>query len=340
MGTRPLKNLCEVTVIGGGLAGLSAARHAARLGRLVTLFEGSGIYGGQVATVDHVDGLPIPGNFSGQELAIPMLEECRKVGVRVIEANIEAMTLGPRIELRDWEGATYAPDAVILTTGASLRPMDVPGEEKFTGRGVSRCASCDGGFYRGKDVAVIGGGDAAVHEALVLARTSATVHIISRSPLRAKREFADRLDARENVRFHWDCEVAEVLGDAKVAGLRLRNRHSGAESDLACEGVFPFIGVQPNGSFIPAECWKPAGMSPRRIPAAPLIRACSRSARCGQTMVVRPCRPWQKALRLQKRPRHISQRKADMAGDGQYSVVWPSGERRLKVRRSPGGSIR
>lgn len=251
--TRPLKNLCEIAVVGGGLAGLAAARHAARLGRLVTLFEGSGMYGGQVATVDHVDGLPIPGNFSGQELAIPMLEECRKVGVRVIETNIDALTLGTRIELRDWEGQTYAPDAVILASGASLRSMGVPGEEKFTGRGVSRCASCDGGFYRAKDVAVIGGGDAAVHEALVLAKTSATVHVVSRSPLRAKREYADRLDARDNVRFHWDSEVVEVLGDAKVAGLRLRDRRTGAESDLACEGVFPFIGVVPNGGFVPAE---------------------------------------------------------------------------------------
>jgi thioredoxin reductase len=137
--------------------------------------------------------------------------------------------------------------------------MGVPGEEKFLGRGVSRCASCDGGFYRGKDVAVIGGGDGAVHEALVLARTSATVHLICRSPIRAKREFADRLDARENVRFHWDSEVAEVLGDTKVSGLRLRDRRTGVESDLACEGVFPFIGVQPNSSFVPAELQEPGG---------------------------------------------------------------------------------
>ena len=146
---RPLKNLCEVAVIGGGLAGLAAARHAARLGRLVTLFEGSGLWGGQVATVDHVDGLPIPGNFSGQDLSIPMLEEAQKVGVRIVEAQIDKLEASEQLMLTDWEGAEHYPEVVIVASGARLRKLGVPGEEQFTGRGVSRCASCDGGFYRG-----------------------------------------------------------------------------------------------------------------------------------------------------------------------------------------------
>ena len=252
---RPLKNLCEVAVIGGGLAGLSAARHAARLGRLVTLFESSGMYGGQLATVDHVDGLPVPGEFSGQDLAIALLEDCRKVGVQVIEAQIDKLDPGERpgqpITLTDWEGQSHTPEAVIVASGASLRKLDVPGEEQFTGRGVSRCASCDGLFYREMDVVVVGGGDAAVHEALVLARTSRAVIMVCRSPLKAQREYINRLDARENVRFVWDSEVAEVLGEMKVSGVRVRNVVSGATSEIAAAGVFPFIGVEPNTAFLP-----------------------------------------------------------------------------------------
>lgn len=270
MGTRPLKNLCEIAVIGGGLAGLAAARHAARLGRLVTLFEGSGLWGGQVATVDHVDGLPIPGEFSGQDLAIPMLEEARKVGIRVVEASVGTLDASGRLVLTDWEGAEHYPEAAIIASGASLRKLGVPGEEAFAGKGVSRCASCDGGFYRGMDVAVIGGGDAAVHEALVLARTSARVHVVSRSPLRAKREYIDRLDSRENVTFVWDSEVTEVLGDGKVSGLALRNRRTGEATQLECAGVFPFIGVEPNTAFLPEAMRGPSGHA---MPADPRLFA-------------------------------------------------------------------
>ncbi len=257
--TRPLKNLCEIAVIGGGLAGLSAARHAARLGRLVTLFEGSGLYGGQVATVDEVEGLPLPGHFSGQEIAIPLLEDARKVGVQIIEANISSIDNCARLTLSDWEGKVYYPAAVIVASGGTLRKLGVPGEEKFTGRGVSRCASCDGGFYRDKHVVVVGGGDGAVHEALVLARTSGQVTMVCRSALSAKREYLDKLDARENLRFIWDSEVAEVLGDMKLGGVRLRNVKDGSLSDLECEGLFPFIGVVPNTAAMPAALLGPSG---------------------------------------------------------------------------------
>ncbi len=267
---RPLKNLCEVAVIGGGLAGLAAARHAARLGRLVTLFESSGMWGGQVATVDHIDGLPIPGKFSGQDLAIPMFEEAQKVGGRIVEAQIEKLEAGEQLVLTDWEGIEHYPEVVIVASGASLRKLGVPGEEQFTGRGVSRCASCDGGFYRGLEVAVIGGGDAAVHEALVLARMSSKVHLICRSPLKAKREYIDRLDSRDNVVFHWDSEVMAIEGEMKVAGIGLRNVGSGAESRLDLAGVFPFIGVAPNTAFLPAALRSASGHAvdadPRVIP--------------------------------------------------------------------------
>lgn len=144
--TRPLKNLCEIAVIGGGLAGLAAARHAARLGRLVTLFEGSGMYGGQVATVDEVDGLAAPGHFSGQDVAIHLLEEAQKAGVHVVDVPVARLTAGDKLTITDEEGRAYHPEAVVIASGASLRKLGVRGEEELAGRGVSRCATCDGGF--------------------------------------------------------------------------------------------------------------------------------------------------------------------------------------------------
>jgi thioredoxin reductase (NADPH) len=249
---RPLKNLSEVAVIGGGLAGLSAARHAARLGRLVTLFEGTGLYGGQVATVHEVDGLATPGHFSGQDLAIHLLEDARKIGVQIVERGVTSVELGERIRLTDETGHTYGPEAVVVASGASLRKLGVSGEEAFAGRGVSRCATCDGGFFRGEDVVVVGGGDSAAQEALVLAKTSRKVIMVCRSPMRAKRDYVDRLAARENVVFQWDSEVSEIVGgDAGVSGVRLRNVKSGAASDVACSGVFPYVGVAPNTGFLP-----------------------------------------------------------------------------------------
>ena len=250
---RPLKNLCEVAVVGGGLAGLAAARHAARLGRLVTLFEASGLFGGLVATVGEVDGLPVPGKFSGQDLAIHLLQDARKAAVRVVETPVAKIELNERLTLTDQENKSYHPEAVIIASGGSLRKLGVAREEDFVGRGVSRCATCDGGFFRGQDVVVVGGGDGAVHEALVLAKTSRRVIMVCRSPLKAKRDYIDKLAARENVSFIWDSEVSEILGDDGVSGVRLRNVKDGTSSDIDCMGLFPFIGATANTAFVPAS---------------------------------------------------------------------------------------
>jgi thioredoxin reductase (NADPH) len=256
---RPLKNLSEIAVIGGGLAGLSAARHAARLGRLVTLFEGSAMFGGLVATVDEVDGMLVPGKFSGQDLAVHLLEDARKVGVRVVQAGIEQLHVDERLTLKDQEQAAYHPEAVIIASGAALRKLGVPREEEFIGRGLSRCATCDGGFFRNQDVVVVGGGDGAVQEALVLAKTSRRVIMVCRSPLRAKRDYIERLAARENVTFMWDSEVSEILGEEVVSGVRLRNVKNGSSSEVECMGLFPFIGATPSTQFAPAALLTSSG---------------------------------------------------------------------------------
>jgi thioredoxin reductase (NADPH) len=249
---RPLKNTCEVAVIGGGLAGLAAARHAARLGRLVTLFEVSGLFGGLVATIDEVDGLSVPGKFSGQALAIHLLEDARKAGV-LIAAGVAKLELDQRLTLTDQENKTYHPEAIVIASGASLRKLGLPREEEFLGRGVSRCATCDGGFFRGQDVVVVGGGDGAIQEALLLAKTSRRVIMVCRSPLKAKRDYIEKLAARENVSFVWESEVTAILGDDGVSGVRLRNVKDGTSSEIECAGLFPFIGVAPNTEFVPAS---------------------------------------------------------------------------------------
>jgi len=279
---RPLKNPCEVAVIGAGVSGLCAARHAARLGCLVTLFEAGALYGGLLATIDEVDGLAVPGKFSGQDLAMYLLEEARKAAVRVVECGVAGIGLDARLTLTDQEGATHHPEAIVIASGASLRKLGVPGEEDLAGRGVSRCATCDGGFFRGQDVVVIGGGDAAVQEALILARTSRRVIMVCRSALKAKRDYIEKLAARENVSFIWDSEVSAILGKEGVRAVRLRNVKDGASSEVECAGVFPFIGATPNTEFAPASLRGPSGhiatgpslaASDARVFAAGAVRA-------------------------------------------------------------------
>lgn len=279
---RPLKNPSEVAVIGAGLAGLTAARHAARLGRLVTLFEASALFGGLVATIDEVEGLSVPGKFSGQALAMHLLEDARKAGVRVVAAGIEKLELDKKLTLADQDGHLHHPEAVVIASGASLRKLGIPREDEFLGRGLSRCATCDGGFFRGQDVVVVGGGDAAVQEALLLTKTSRRVTVICRGPMKAKRESIDKLAARENVSFIWDSQVIEILGEDGVSGIRVRNVKDGTSLDVQCAGLFPFIGVTPNTGFLAASLLTETGhvktgfgleTSDPRVLAAGAVRA-------------------------------------------------------------------
>jgi thioredoxin reductase (NADPH) len=253
MSLRRRRDIWDVVVVGGGIGGLTAAWYCARRGLPTALLEGEGILGGQVATVNTLDDWPATGEVSGVELANSMRD---KLGNNAVELSYEAVktirsSQHPGLLLVSTEKRTLRTRRVIAAAGAKLRALAAPGAERLRGKGVSQCAHCDGYFFKGQDVAVVGAGDSALQEALVLAPLARSVTIVVRSQLRAKRAYVERAAAAPNVKFVWDSEIDEVVGNGSVTGLRLRNVQSGATSELACTGVFPFIGVEPNSVFLP-----------------------------------------------------------------------------------------
>ena len=243
----------DILVIGGGVTGLTAAHHAARRGNATALIEAELLFGGQIANVEQLDGYPAAGDLSGIDLAVDLVEQCRSLGVAIIQAPVEALSVEDGGHVALVGGERHRTRAVVVASGARLRRLEVPGERALLDKGVSQCASCDGPLFRGQDVAVIGGGDAAMQEALVLAGLCRSVYIVSRSPLRAKADYVNRLSRLENVEFVWGCVVDEVLGSGEVEGVRLRSLRDGSVRELACKAVFPFIGATPNSEFLPPE---------------------------------------------------------------------------------------
>lgn len=253
MSLRRRRDIWDVVVVGGGIGGLTAAWYCARRGLPTALLEAEGILGGQVATVNTLDDWPSVSEVSGVELASAM---AGKLDNNSVELSYEAVAevkpaQAQGLLLVKTQSRTFRTRRVVAAAGARLRPLDVPGAQALRGKGVSQCAHCDGYFFKGQDVVVVGGGDSALQEALVLAPLVRAVTIVVRSQIRAKQAYVERAASAANVKFVWDSEVDAVLGNGTVTGVRVKNVKNGKRFEVPCSGVFPFIGVEPNTAFLP-----------------------------------------------------------------------------------------
>ncbi|WP_104990982.1 thioredoxin-disulfide reductase [Deinococcus sp. NW-56] len=245
----------DVVIIGGGPAGLTAAIYTGR-GGLSTLVLEKGLPGGQIAQTEEVENYPgFPEPIPGMELAQRMVQQAEKFGARIEMEEVEAIERDEYAHeypftVRGY-GGTYRARSVILATGANPRRLNIPGEEHFWGKGVSTCATCDGFFYRGKKVVVIGGGDAAVEEGLFLTKFADEVTLIHRrDTLRANKVAQARAFANPKMKYIWNTVVEEIQGADHVTGVRLKNLETGEVSELPTDGVFIFIGHVPNTDFV------------------------------------------------------------------------------------------
>ncbi|MDP8254431.1 MAG: thioredoxin-disulfide reductase [Candidatus Alcyoniella australis] len=250
-------DLYDSVIIGAGPAGLTAAIYAGRGGINGVLLERM-IPGGQIAATELVENYPgFPEGIMGADLAAKMREQALKFGVNIESIDVEAVQRADDGFEIHGSGKTLHARSVILAMGTQPRMLGISGEAEFFGRGVSTCATCDGPLYRGKQVAVIGGGDSAIQEALFLTKFCSRVHVIHRrDALRAVPALGERAKASEKIEIHWDSVPLAVLGDnSGVSGLRLRNVKTDEQSELELPGVFMFIGLLPN-----IACAQPLGL--------------------------------------------------------------------------------
>ncbi len=244
------ERLYDLAIIGGGPAGLTAAIYAARA-ELKTIVLEKGSPGGQIQNTMAVENYPGFPEISGYELAEKFHEHARKFGAEIRVTAVNRLSYEGDVRLETDDGDLYARSGLIAT-GARHRRLGVPGETTYYGSGVSNCAVCDGFFYRDKDVAVIGGGDAAVEEGIYLTKFANTVTIIHRrDSLRAQKILQERARTNPKVAFRWNSVVKEILGDEKtVTGVRLLNIADGEESVFPANGVFVYVGMEPNTGFL------------------------------------------------------------------------------------------
>jgi len=241
----------KVVIVGSGPAGYAAAIYTGRA-QLNPLVIAGPALGGQVAISSEVCNYPgFPEDIAGGELAQLMHKQAERFGARIEMDIVTSVDLSRRPLKVNTYGGEYDTQALIVASGASARKLGVPGEKEYTGRGVSYCATCDGFFYMGKEIAVVGGGDAAVEEAVYLTRFAAKVHIVHRrDQLRAERMLRDRASRNEKIEFVWDSVVTEIVGNGSVSGIRLRNVKTTEERTMPVQGVFIAVGHKPNTDFL------------------------------------------------------------------------------------------
>jgi thioredoxin reductase (NADPH) len=241
----------DVIIIGSGSAGYTAAIYACRAGRKTLVLAGS-IPGGQLMITSEVENYPgFPEGVLGPELMEKFRRQAERFGPEIVYDDVAFVDLSSRPFKIVAGGKTYEGKSVIIATGANAKWLGLPSETKFRGRGVSSCATCDGFFFKGKDVVTVGGGDTAMEEANFLANITNSVTVVHRRDvLRASKIMQERATANPKIRFIWDSAVKEVTGDDKVTGVQLHNLKSGKDSHVKAEGVFVAIGYEPNTGFL------------------------------------------------------------------------------------------
>ena len=249
-----MKQVYDMLIIGGGPGGYTAALYAARAGLSVLLLERLSA-GGQMAQTTQVDNYPgFPEGVDGFLLAEKMQQQAEAFGAKTELAEVYQLKLDAPIKEAETSEGTFQAKTVVIATGANPRLLDVPGEQKYSGRGVHYCAACDGMFYRGKTVAVIGGGNSAVADALLLSRVAKKVYLIHRrDSLRATQIYHKPLMDAPNVEFVWNSAVVELLGDARLSSAKVQNLLDGSQNSLELDGVFVSIGRSPASSLVEGQ---------------------------------------------------------------------------------------
>ncbi len=245
----------ELIIVGGGPAGLTAGLYAARSQLKAVLLE-KGAVGGQVLLTDWIDNYPgFPEGLTGFDLVDKMAAQAARFGLETQVANIISMDLsGPLKKLYLEDGKELTAKALIIATGARPNTLGIPGEAELTGKGVSYCATCDAPFYRDQEVAVVGGGNTAVQEAIYLTRFASKVTVIHRrDTLRATKVYQDEAFANEKIDFLWNSVVTHVDGKNGVESIRIKDTMEGQESVLKLQGIFVLIGTIPNNEMLPAH---------------------------------------------------------------------------------------
>ena len=252
--TRATMDYYDLICIGGGPTSLTAALYAAREGLDVLVIERSGL-GGQAGVTERLDNFPgFPEGIGGAEFADRLTQQARRFGVELLQAQ-EVTGLRSEAEshyVTTADGNEYGARALLIATGSTYKRLGVPGEDEFIGAGVHFCATCDGPFYKGKHVAVIGGGNSAGEESLFLTRFADKVTILARSDaLTASKVVVDKIAATPKVEVRYNTEVTALHGESKLTGISIHDRSSGATEELAPAGVFVFIGLAPNSGWLP-----------------------------------------------------------------------------------------
>ena len=244
-------NVYDMLIIGGGPGGYTAALYAARAGMKVLLLEKLSA-GGQMAQSHQIDNYPgFENGIDGFELAAKMQQQAERFGAVTEYAEVYAVDLQANPKKIETSEGDFFGRAVIVATGAGPRELGVPKEKELIGRGVNYCAACDGMFYKGKTVVVVGGGNTAAADAMLLSRVAEKVILVHRrDSLRATKIYHEPLMKAENVEFAWNSQVAEILHDQKVRGVILKDVHSGQMHQLDCDGIFVSVGRKPVTEFL------------------------------------------------------------------------------------------